>query len=94
MLAITDEARDYLLKKGGTVHLSSTRHANLCRGRINFGPSVRLGVPKNVRDYNMCIINQIKVYRLNGFESPFPLTISVHNLFGLMMLNLTGWKLV
>ncbi len=42
----------------------------------------------------MSIVNQVKVYLPNGFESPFPLTISVQNLFGLKILNLTGWKLV
>ncbi|MDD5171185.1 MAG: hypothetical protein PHN75_20380 [Syntrophales bacterium] len=40
----------------------------------------------------MSIINRIQVFVPKGFESPFPLTIGVHNLLGLKMLSLTGWK--
>ncbi|MDQ5986838.1 MAG: hypothetical protein CSYNP_02571 [Syntrophus sp. SKADARSKE-3] len=42
----------------------------------------------------MSIVNKVQVYLPNGFESPFPLTVGVQNLFGIKILNLTGWKLV
>jgi len=58
------------------------------------GPSVGRGIPKNARDYSMSVINQVKVYLPVGFESPYPLTIGVYNLFGLRILRLTGWKLM
>jgi len=49
-------------------------------------------MPKNVGDYSMSVVNEVKVYLPVGFESPFPLTIGVENLLGFRILRLSGWK--
>jgi len=93
MVMISDDARDYLLDHGGAVHLFSTR-ARLSWGRVDLGPSVRRGVPKNAADYDFAIVNQIKLYLPRDFDTPSPLTIDLRRLFGIKMLYISGWKLL
>lgn len=92
-MMISDEARDYLLERGGAVHLFTAR-ADLMWGRVNLGPSVRRGVPKNVTEYDMAVVNQIKLYLPRDFDTPSPLTIDLRRLFGIKMLYVSGWKLL
>jgi hypothetical protein len=94
MIAVSDKARDYLLKKSGAIYLFNARPISLCCGRINFGPSVRPGKPKNITDYKAQIINKIYVYLPQGFLSPYPLTIELQNCLGFRMLHVVGWKLI
>jgi hypothetical protein len=92
-VTISDKARDYLMKHGNAVHIFTTR-SGLSWGRVNLGPSVRRGVPKNAAEYDMVIVNQIRLYLHRDFDTPFPLVIDVHDLLGLRMLYISGWKLV
>jgi len=91
MVTISDEARDYLRKHGGAVHLFVT-WAGLIWGRVNFGPSVRRGVPKNVTEYDMAVVNRVRLYLPKHFDTPFSLTINVCSLFGIKILYVSGWK--
>jgi len=55
---------------------------------------VRLGIPKNIGDYDLRMIDGIQVYLPPEFEPPFPLTIDVSSLFGFKTLNIAGWKII
>jgi hypothetical protein len=62
--------------------------------RVNFGPSVRAGKPKDTQAYKLQTINRIDVYSPRDFDAPFPLTIDIESRFGIKMLMVAGWKLI
>lgn len=91
---ITAAARDHILSKGGTVYLLDTKPVGLCCGRVAFEPQLTLGVPAKPDEYNLNIIDDIKVFIPKRFSVPYPLTIDVKRLFGCRTLRLNGWRLI
>ncbi|MDR3591497.1 MAG: hypothetical protein P4N41_17725 [Negativicutes bacterium] len=55
---------------------------------------MRLGIPKNIQDYELKVIDGIQVYLPPDFDPPFALTINIHSLFGFKTLNVDGWKVI
>jgi len=94
LLTITDKAREYLLAKGGVIHIIDNRNTPLCCGRINFGPTVSIGAPGDIRNYTETAVNGIRVYMPLRFRSPFPLSVEVQTFFGWTTLHLEGWKIL
>jgi len=94
MIMITDEARDYLLSKGGAAHLSEPYRVGLCCGRIIFCPSVIKGVPKNPGNYREMTINKIRLFLPLTFTAHCDLTINIQKFLGFSTLHIEGWKLI
>ncbi len=78
----------------GAVHLSDPYPIGLCCGRISFCPSIKKGVPKNIRDYKELKINKIRLFLPLKFDPPCDLTINIQKFLGFSTLSLEGWKLV
>ena len=94
MLTISDQAREYILAKSGSVYLFENGRARMCCGNIDFGPSVYLGQPPDDKDYKVEEINGITVFVPKRFYAPNPLTIDIGNFLGLKTLHIEGWKLI
>ncbi len=93
-ITVTDEARDHIRRKGGSVYLLDTKPVGLCCGRVAFEPPLTIGVPSNQEGYDRNVINEIVVFIPKRFSVPFPLTIDVKKQFGCKMLRLIGWRLI
>jgi len=94
MIQVTDEARDHILGKGGSIYLLDTKPVGLCCGRVAFEPQLTLGVPSREEKYFRDVINGIQVYIPKRFSVPYPLTIDVKKQFGRKMIRLKGWRLI
>jgi hypothetical protein len=94
MIQVTDEARDHILGKGGSIYLLDTKPVGLCCGRVAFEPQLTLGVPSKEEKYFRDVINGIQVYIPKRFSVPYPLTIDVKKQFGRKMIRLKGWRLI
>lgn len=94
MITINDKAQEYILTKGGYAYVLHGDGATLCCGRIDFGPSVRLGKPLQVEDYVLLVMNEIHVYLPKNFYTPNPLVIGLGNFLGMRTLRIEGWKLI
>lgn len=94
MISVTDEARDHIRKKGGSIYLLDTKPVGLCCGRVAFEPQLTIGVPAKQEGYVFDVINDIKVYIPKRFSVPYPLTIDVKKQFGRKMIRLNGWRLI
>jgi hypothetical protein len=94
MIHLTDEARDHIRGKGGSIYLLDTKPVGLCCGRVAFEPQLTIGVPAKPQGYVRDVINEIQVYIPKRFSVPYPLTIDVKKQFGRKMLHLNGWRLI
>ncbi|MEG6587057.1 CC/Se motif family (seleno)protein [Dendrosporobacter sp. 1207_IL3150] len=94
MLRVSDDVRDYVKNKGGVVTISHGCDAGMCCGRINLGPTVRLGKPDNLEDFNEYLLNGISVFVPLNFISPYSLKIVLGKLLWFNTLHIEGWKLV
>ncbi len=94
MISVTNEARDHIRQKGGSIYLLDTKPVGLCCGRVAFEPPLTIGVPEKQDGYLRDVINDIQVYIPKRFSVPFPLTIDVRKLFGRKTLLLKGWRLI
>jgi hypothetical protein len=94
MISVTDEARDHILGKGGSIYLLDTKPVGLCCGRVAFEPQLTIGVPPKQEGYVRDFINDIQVYIPRRFSVPYPLTIDVKKQFGRKTLSLNGWRLI
>jgi len=94
MIHLTDEARDHIREKGGSIYLLDTKPVGLCCGRVAFEPQLTIGVPAKPQGYVRDVINDIQVYIPKRFSVPYPLTIDVKKQFGRKFLRLNGWRLI
>jgi len=94
MLSVSDKARDYILIKGGCVHVLPSEGISMCCGSVNLGPSVELGEPPHVEGYISVIINGINVYQPKNFYTSYPLIIGLGEFLGIKSLRVEGWKLL
>ncbi|MRR08022.1 MAG: hypothetical protein EG828_14055 [Deltaproteobacteria bacterium] len=94
MISVTDEARDHIREKGGSIYLLDTKPVGLCCGRVAFEPPLTIGVPVKQEGYVRDVINGIQVFIPKRFSVPYPLTIGVKRQFGRKILRLNGWRLV
>ena len=94
MIHLTDEARDHIREKGGSIYLLDTKPVGLCCGRVAFEPQLTIGVPAKQEGYVRDVINEIQVYIPKRFSVPYPLTIDVKKQFGRKMIRLNGWRLI
>jgi hypothetical protein len=94
MIHLTDEARDHIREKGGSIYLLDTKPVGLCCGRVAFEPQLTIGVPAKQEGYVRDVINDIQVYIPKRFSVPYPLTIDVKKHFGRKVLHLNGWRLI
>jgi hypothetical protein len=94
MIHLTDEARDHIRGKGGSIYLLDTKPVGLCCGRVAFEPQLTIGVPAKQEEYVLDVINEIQVYIPKRFSVPYPLTIDVKKQFGRKMIRLNGWRLI
>ncbi|MGI6091689.1 MAG: CC/Se motif family (seleno)protein [Negativicutes bacterium] len=61
---------------------------------MNLGPSVRLGVPRNLEDYKLHEIDGINLYLPLDFYATNDLTINLRTIFWVKSLYIEGWKLI
>jgi hypothetical protein len=94
MISVTDEARDHIRGKGGSIYLLDTKPVGLCCGRVAFEPQLTIGVPEKQEGYVRDVINDIQVYVPKRFSVPYALTIDVKKQFGCKILRLNGWRLI
>jgi hypothetical protein len=95
MIRITERAQKYIAEHGGSVFVYETRRIGMCCGRINLGPSVRLGRPADIEEYELQTEAGVCLYIPKGFYSPFELTLEVNSFGGLFKtLSLEGWKII
>jgi hypothetical protein len=94
MISVSDEARDHIMIKGGSIYLLDTKPVGLCCGRVAFEPPLTIGVPEKQERYVRDVINDIQVYIPKHFSVPYPLTIDVKRQFGRKILRLKGWRLI
>jgi hypothetical protein len=92
MISVTDNAREYLKRKGGNIYIVESSNTSMCCGEVNFGPTVHRGTPVNIKDFTKTVINEITIYLPNKFESPFPLTVDIRKFLFITSLYLDGWK--
>lgn len=94
MITIDPKAQEYIRKNGSAVHLIDNGQASLCCGRIELCPSVRLGIPKNTKDYTIKPADGIELFLPKKFYYPHPLTIELKKFLWRDSLTITGWKLI
>ena len=94
MIQVTDEARDHIREKGGSIYLLDTKPVGLCCGRVAFEPQLTIGVPAKHEGYVRDVNNDIQVYIPKRFAVPYPLAIDVKKQFGRKMIRLNGWRLI
>jgi len=94
MIQVTDEARDHIREKGGSIYLLDAKPVGICCGRVAFEPQLIIGVPAKQERYISDIINDIQVYIPRRFSVPYSLTIDVKRQFGRKNLRLKGWRLI
>jgi len=94
MISVTDEAREHILDKGGSIYLLDAKPVGICCGRVAFEPQLIIGVPAKQERYISDIINDIQVYIPRRFSVPYSLTIDVKRQFGRKNLRLKGWRLI
>lgn len=94
MIEIAAAAREYVLKRGGCLHLYDYGNLKLCCGQMNPGPSVRIGLPPDQTGYECRRIDGIDVYLPNGFSYAEKLTIQFRRVLCFDDLYLDGWKLL
>lgn len=94
MLEVSDDVRDYVKNKGGSVTISHACDAGMCCGRISLGPTVQLGKPDNLEYFNEYQLNGISVFIPLNFTSPYELKIELGKLLWFNTLHIEGWKLV
>ena len=94
MISVSDKARDYILLKGGCVHVSHSHETGGCCLSVNLSPTVSLGEPPRVKDYTLAKMNDINVYLPKDFYTSDPLVIGLGELFGMKNLRIEGWKLI
>ena len=70
MIDVTDEARDHIREKGGSIYLLDTKPVGLCCGRVAFEPQLTIGVPAKRERYVRDVINDIQVYIPKWFLGP------------------------
>ena len=94
MISITNEARDHIRERGGSIYLLDAKPVGLCCGRVAFEPQLTIGVPVKQEGYVRDVINDIQIYIPRRFAVPYPLTIDVKRQFGRKSLRLNGWRLI
>lgn len=94
MITVSDEAQEYILTKGGSIYILHGNGAALCCGRINFGPSVRLGKPMQTKDHILIEMNKINIYLPKDFYTHNPLVVGVGKWPWMTILRIEGWKLL
>jgi len=94
MIQVTDEARNHIREKGGSIYLLDTKPVGLCCGRVAFEPQLTIGVPEKKEGYVRDVINDIQVYIPRRLSLSYPLTIEVKKKFGRKILRLSGWRLI
>jgi hypothetical protein len=94
MIQVTDEARDHIREKGGSIYLLDAKPVGICCGRVAFEPQLIIGVPAKQERYIFDIINDVQVYIPRRFSVPYSLTIDVKRQFGRKNLRLKGWRLI
>ena len=70
MIQVTDEARDHIREKGGSIYLLDTKPVGLCCGRVAFEPQLTIGVPAKPQGYVRDVINDIQVCIPQTFLGP------------------------
>lgn len=95
MIRVSEKAQKYIAEHGGVVYVYQIRQVGMCCGRINLGPSARLGIPADPEAYEQQAAANICLYIPKDFCSPFDLTLEVHSFFGIFKtLSLEGWKII
>lgn len=94
LLTVHPAASEYIKAQGGAVYLYEFGGAAMCCGRVNFGPSVELGIPKNPTEYILHVSDGISIYAPKKLFTPYPLTIVARKFLGVTSLQVDGWKLV
>jgi len=94
MISITNEARDHIRERGGSIYLLDAKPVGLCCGRVAFEPQITIGIPTKQEGYVRDVINDIQIYIPRRFAVPYPLTIDVKRQFGRKSLRLNGWRLI
>ena len=94
MLTVSDEAKGYILRKKGIVHIIDNGRVGSCCGNFDLGPSVYLGEPPEATEYCVQEINQITIYVPKNFHPRIPLSIHVGSFLGIKSLHIEGWKLM
>ena len=83
MISVSDEARDYILLKGGCIHVSHSHEIGGCCLSVNLSPTVTLGEPPRVKDYAVAKMNDINVYLPKDFHTLDPLIIGLGQFLGM-----------
>jgi len=94
VISVSEKARDYILLKGGCVHVWQSHGATRCWVPVNFGPSVRLGKPPQTNDYVLATLNGITIYTPKNFHTPNSLIIGLGEFLWMKNLRIEGWKLI
>lgn len=95
VIRVSEKALKYIAEHGGSVYVYEIRRVGMCCGRINLGPSVRLGIPPNLAAFELQAEASICLYIPKDFCSPFDLTLEVNSFFGVFKtLSLEGWKII
>jgi hypothetical protein len=91
--AFTEEAQEYIKKKGGVAHVVIYRRSSMCCGRVALPPTINIGVPKNIQDYEVDRVNDIEFYYPKDQCFPHPWEINLHRTLGFSSLQVEGWKI-
>lgn len=93
-ITVSESAKNFIRQKGGAFYFDDAHTSASCCIHVNFGPSVRLGIPHNKQAFQLMESDGITRYVPEAFVSPFPLTIVVSRFLWYQYLAIEGWKLM
>jgi len=91
MLIITPEAVSIIVKQNNTIFLEMPKLIRNCCFDLQECPSVRIGEPRNTKDYDRKIVQGVTVF-LPRHLPEFALTVTVSSFFGRKRLVVDGWR--
>jgi len=94
LIRIEEEAKDFIKSRGGVVTIGTPNTANLCCGKVNFAPEIKISEPADPQNYLFGTVEGVKIYQHRSIVPSSNLSIGLTKILGLKSLVLNGWKLI
>lgn len=93
-MTLTDEARQLIMSKGGSVYVSQPHTVSGCCFEVTDCPSVHFGRPKQASSYDEHLIRDVSVFIPKCLSDTQDLEIQRKDILGFRRLVLSGWRLI
>lgn len=94
LIRIEEEAKDFIKGRGGIVTIGAPNTGNLCCGKVNFAPEIKISEPSDPRNYLLGTVDGVKIYQHRDIMPSPSLSVGLAKILGFKYLVLNGWKLI